>query len=203
MRASRVCSSSECFTTSFFPKYGRRCHEKLLPAQRNAAQQKRAHCSAVALNSFHWSCRIGRHYCNSYQPAVDDFLAQTPQTRSLLWLLLLLLGTSVLTLISTFVISGLTCSIINLCLSLRHKLIQISAAYHLCHSALAPNARCVWGVSGSTCCHVHDFSLLCLRVGRTCQLLRRDASGTHHLGAANQFGGNWTFSRSPIPAKLW
>src|SRR5437016_6219859 len=61
-----------------------------------------------------------------------DFLAQTTETRNLLWLLLFLLGTSVLTLISTFVISGF-----NLFHSLpekfpgRDKLIEISAAYHL------------------------------------------------------------------------
>jgi glycosyltransferase 2 family protein len=61
-----------------------------------------------------------------------DFLAQTPETRKLLWLLLFLLGTSVLTLVSTFVISGF-----NLFHSLpekfpgRDKLIEISAAYHL------------------------------------------------------------------------
>src|SRR6266481_4024216 len=61
-----------------------------------------------------------------------DFLAQTAETRNLLWLLLFLLGTSVLTLISTFVISGF-----NLFHSLpekfhgRDKLIEISAAYHL------------------------------------------------------------------------
>src|SRR5260370_5843172 len=61
-----------------------------------------------------------------------DFLAQTTETRNLLWLLLFLLGTSVLTLISTFVISGF-----NLFHSLpekfpgRDKLIEIFAAYHL------------------------------------------------------------------------
>ena len=61
-----------------------------------------------------------------------DFLAQTTQTRNLLWLLLFLLGFSVLTLLSTFVISGF-----NLFHSLpekfpgRDKLIEISAAYHL------------------------------------------------------------------------
>src|SRR5256714_6521969 len=61
-----------------------------------------------------------------------DFLAQTTETRNLLWLLLFLLGTSVLTLISTFVISGF-----NLFHSLpakfpgRDKLIEIAAAYHL------------------------------------------------------------------------
>ena len=61
-----------------------------------------------------------------------DFLVQTTETRNLLWLLLSLLGTSVLTLISTFVISGF-----NLFHSLpekfpgRDKLIEISAAYHL------------------------------------------------------------------------
>src|SRR3989475_11177018 len=61
-----------------------------------------------------------------------DFLAQTTETRNLLWLLLFLLGTSVLTLISTFVISGF-----NLFHSLpekfpgRDRLIEISAAYHL------------------------------------------------------------------------
>src|SRR5213080_3921438 len=61
-----------------------------------------------------------------------DFLAQKPETRNLLWLLLILLGGSVITLISTFVISGF-----NLFHSLpekfpgRDKLIEISAAYHL------------------------------------------------------------------------
>lgn len=61
-----------------------------------------------------------------------DFLAQKTATRNLLWLLLALLGISVLTLISTFVISGF-----NLFHSLpekfpgRDKLIEISAAYHL------------------------------------------------------------------------
>src|SRR6266700_2568908 len=61
-----------------------------------------------------------------------DFLAQTTETRNLLWLLLFLLGTSILTLLSTFVISGF-----NLFHWLpekfpgREKLIEISAAYHL------------------------------------------------------------------------
>jgi glycosyltransferase 2 family protein len=61
-----------------------------------------------------------------------DFLAQTTETRNLLWVLLFLLGTSILTLISTFVISGF-----NLFHWLperfagREKLIEISAAYHL------------------------------------------------------------------------
>jgi uncharacterized protein (TIRG00374 family) len=61
-----------------------------------------------------------------------DFLAQTTETRNLLWLLLALLGFSILTLLSTFVISGF-----NLFHSLpekfpgREKLIEISAAYHL------------------------------------------------------------------------
>jgi hypothetical protein len=61
-----------------------------------------------------------------------DFLAQKPETRNLLWLLLILLGTSVAFLLSTFVVSGF-----NLLHSLparfpgRDKLIEISAAYHL------------------------------------------------------------------------
>jgi glycosyltransferase 2 family protein len=61
-----------------------------------------------------------------------DFLAQTNETRNLLWLLLFLLGTSILTLLCTFVISGF-----NLFHALpekfpgRDKLIEISAAYHL------------------------------------------------------------------------
>jgi glycosyltransferase 2 family protein len=61
-----------------------------------------------------------------------DFLAQTTETRNLLWLLLFLLGTSILTLLGTFVISGF-----NLFHALpekfpgRDKLIEISAAYHL------------------------------------------------------------------------
>src|SRR5437773_1376825 len=61
-----------------------------------------------------------------------DFLSQTTETRNLLWLLLFLLGASILSLVSTFVISGL-----NLFHRLpakfpgREKLIEISAAYHL------------------------------------------------------------------------
>ena len=61
-----------------------------------------------------------------------DFLSQTTETRNLLWLLLFLLGVSILALVSTFVISGF-----NLFhwlpekFSGREKLIEISAAYHL------------------------------------------------------------------------
>ncbi|HEX4707773.1 MAG TPA: lysylphosphatidylglycerol synthase transmembrane domain-containing protein [Candidatus Udaeobacter sp.] len=61
-----------------------------------------------------------------------DFLSQKPETRNLLWILLILLGFSVAFLLATFVISGF-----NLLHSLparfpgRDKLIEISAAYHL------------------------------------------------------------------------
>jgi len=61
-----------------------------------------------------------------------NFLSQKPETRNLLWILLSLLGFSVVFLLSTFVISGF-----NLLHSLpakfpgRDKLIEISAAYHL------------------------------------------------------------------------
>lgn len=61
-----------------------------------------------------------------------DFLSQKPETRNLLWLLLALLGSSVIFLLSTFVISGF-----KLLHSLparfpgRDRLIDISAAYHL------------------------------------------------------------------------
>src|SRR6266498_2821950 len=61
-----------------------------------------------------------------------DFLSQTPETRQLLWILLLVLSASIAGLLSTFVISGF-----NLFHSLpekfpgREKLIEISAAYHL------------------------------------------------------------------------
>src|SRR5437867_4064052 len=61
-----------------------------------------------------------------------DFLSQKPETRNLLWLLLILLGGSVIFLLSTFVISGF-----KLLHSLparfpgRDRLIEISAAYHL------------------------------------------------------------------------
>ena len=61
-----------------------------------------------------------------------DFLSQTTDTRNLLWLLLFVLGASILALLSTFVISGF-----NLFHWLpekftgREKLIEISAAYHL------------------------------------------------------------------------
>jgi glycosyltransferase 2 family protein len=61
-----------------------------------------------------------------------DFLAQTTETRNLLWILLVILGVSILGLCSTFAISGF-----NLFHWLparfpgREKLIEVSAAYHL------------------------------------------------------------------------
>src|SRR5438477_439661 len=64
-----------------------------------------------------------------------DFLSQTTETRNLLWVLLVVLSASILALLSTFVISGF-----NLFHSLpekfpgREKLIEISAANHLCRN---------------------------------------------------------------------
>ncbi len=61
-----------------------------------------------------------------------DLLSQTPETRRLLWFLLILLGTSIAGLLASFVISGF-----NLFHLLPHKfpgrekLIEIAAAYHL------------------------------------------------------------------------
>jgi glycosyltransferase 2 family protein len=61
-----------------------------------------------------------------------DFLARTPDTRALLWTLLAILGFSIASLISTFVITGF-----NLLDRLpqkfpgREKLIELSRAYHL------------------------------------------------------------------------
>jgi uncharacterized protein (TIRG00374 family) len=60
------------------------------------------------------------------------WLAQTPETRQLLWILLVLLGSSIAGLVTSFVVSGF-----NLFYLLpekfpgREKLIEISAAYHL------------------------------------------------------------------------
>ncbi|MDQ6626728.1 MAG: flippase-like domain-containing protein [Verrucomicrobiota bacterium] len=61
-----------------------------------------------------------------------DYLAQTPETRRLLYVLLIVLGSSVLALVTSFLISGF-----HLVHRLPHrfpgreKLIEISAAYHL------------------------------------------------------------------------
>jgi uncharacterized protein (TIRG00374 family) len=61
-----------------------------------------------------------------------DLLSRTPETRNLLWLLLLVLGFSISALIASFVVSGF-----NLFHLLPHKfpgrekLIEIAAAYHL------------------------------------------------------------------------
>jgi glycosyltransferase 2 family protein len=61
-----------------------------------------------------------------------DLLSQTAETRRLLWVLLLLLGSSIAALITSFIVSGF-----NLFHLLPHKfpgrekLIEISAAYHL------------------------------------------------------------------------
>jgi glycosyltransferase 2 family protein len=61
-----------------------------------------------------------------------DWLAQTPQTKRLLWVLLFLLGTSISGLLASFVISGF--NLLHLLPQRfpgREKLIEISAAYHL------------------------------------------------------------------------
>jgi uncharacterized protein (TIRG00374 family) len=61
-----------------------------------------------------------------------DWLSQTPQTRGFLWFLLVALGSSILALVTSFVISGF-----NLANRLpekfpgREKIIEISIAYHL------------------------------------------------------------------------
>jgi uncharacterized protein (TIRG00374 family) len=61
-----------------------------------------------------------------------NWLSQTPETSRLLWVLLIVLGSSILMLVTTFVISGF-----NLLHSLPHrfpfreKLIELSSAYHL------------------------------------------------------------------------
>jgi glycosyltransferase 2 family protein len=61
-----------------------------------------------------------------------DFLSQTTETRQLLWFLLFLLGSSILFLLSTFIISGLNLfHLLSEKFPGREKLIEISAAYHL------------------------------------------------------------------------
>jgi uncharacterized protein (TIRG00374 family) len=61
-----------------------------------------------------------------------DWLTQLPETRSLVWLLLAILGSAVLMLLTSFAVSGF-----NLAHALPHrfpareKLIELSAAYHL------------------------------------------------------------------------
>jgi glycosyltransferase 2 family protein len=61
-----------------------------------------------------------------------DFLSKTPETKQLLWILLILLSTSVAGLLTTFVISGF--NLVHLLPEKfpgREKLIEVSAAYHL------------------------------------------------------------------------
>ncbi|HEY2625903.1 MAG TPA: lysylphosphatidylglycerol synthase transmembrane domain-containing protein [Candidatus Udaeobacter sp.] len=61
-----------------------------------------------------------------------DFLSQTPETRRLLWVLLALLGASILALLSTFVITGFKLfHLLPKKFHGREKLIEIAAAYHL------------------------------------------------------------------------
>jgi uncharacterized protein (TIRG00374 family) len=61
-----------------------------------------------------------------------QWLSQTPETKHLVWILLLVLGSSILALVTSFIVSGF-----NLVHALPHrfpgreKLIELSAAYHL------------------------------------------------------------------------
>ncbi|MGI9087884.1 MAG: lysylphosphatidylglycerol synthase transmembrane domain-containing protein, partial [Chthoniobacterales bacterium] len=68
-------------------------------------------------------CLIGLRY---------NFLAQTPETRQLLFGLLIILGSAVLALVTSFIISGF--NLLHLLperIPGREKLIELSAAYHL------------------------------------------------------------------------
>ncbi len=61
-----------------------------------------------------------------------DFLAQTPETRQLLWVLIAILGSAILGLATSFIISGF--DLLHKLPSKfpgREKLIELSAAYHL------------------------------------------------------------------------
>jgi uncharacterized protein (TIRG00374 family) len=61
-----------------------------------------------------------------------DFLAQTPETRGLLWVLLGVLGSGFVALVTTFLVSGF--NLLHLLPAKfpgRERLIEISAAYHL------------------------------------------------------------------------
>ena len=61
-----------------------------------------------------------------------DFLSQTTETRQLLWILLVVLGASIVGLLTTFVITGFKLfHLLPLRFPGREKLIEISAAYHL------------------------------------------------------------------------
>jgi len=61
-----------------------------------------------------------------------DFLSQTPETRQLLWILLVVLGVSIAGLLTTFVITGFRLfHSLPLRFPGREKLIEVSAAYHL------------------------------------------------------------------------
>ena len=61
-----------------------------------------------------------------------DFLSQTPETRQLLWVLLVVLGVSIVGLLTTFVITGFRLfHSLPLRFPGREKLIEVSAAYHL------------------------------------------------------------------------
>ncbi|MGI8437316.1 MAG: lysylphosphatidylglycerol synthase transmembrane domain-containing protein [Chthoniobacterales bacterium] len=61
-----------------------------------------------------------------------DFLSQTPETKQLLFGLLIILGSAVLALVTTFVISGFNLlHLLPARIPGREKLIELSAAYHL------------------------------------------------------------------------
>ena len=61
-----------------------------------------------------------------------DFLSQTTETRQLLWILLVVLGVSIVGLLTTFVITGFKLfHSLPLRFPGREKLIEVSAAYHL------------------------------------------------------------------------
>ena len=118
------------------------------------------------------------------------WLAQTYETRRLLWILLAILGSSVLALLTTFVVSGF-----NLFHSLpkhfpgREKLIEVSAAYHL----YARHWRgTLLAFGASLIAHLATFStFLCVAYAFRARVAVIDffchhADRAHHLVAADQ-----------------
>lgn len=92
------------------------------------------------------------------------WLSQTPETKHLLWILLLVLGSSILALITSFIVSGF-----NLVHALPHrfpgreKLIELSAAYHL-YARHWPGTLLAFGTS--LIAHLSTFAtFLCVAYG--------------------------------------
>ena len=119
-----------------------------------------------------------------------DWLTTTPETKQLVWGLLVVLGSAVLALVTSFVITGFKLlDKLPAHFPMRAKLIELSATYHLYAHHWPTTFAAYIAFAHHASRYVRDVSLRRIRLSRSGsdrQFFRRHADRTHDLVAADQ-----------------